>query len=276
MLPRDTVRMKKEPSVMNKTSPDTANRRFVAQLATSESDILESLQLRYRVFAEELGAKLQTGAARIDMDRFDRHCSHLIVRDMLTRRIVASTRLLSEAGAAAAGGFYSESEFDLAFLGGLTGRKLEVGRTCVDPAFRSGAVIATLWSRLVEHVMAERYDYLFGCASISLEDGGQYAQSVMTYLSSQYQTDPDKRVRSRHCLPAADLRDASSKPPRLPPLLKAYVGLGAKVCGEGYWDQDFNCVDVFVMLEIANMAPRFVRHFATAHASVPSRMTQAA
>lgn len=251
---------------MNRTSTPSAIPRFVARMADTEQDMFESLKLRYRVFAQELGAKIDTAPAGIDADRFDAHCRHLIVRDNLDGRMVASTRILTDSGAQAAGGFYSESEFDLSSITRMPGRKMEVGRTCVDPEFRGGAVIATLWAKLAETMTRERQDYLFGCASIGLEDGGQYAHAVMSHLSRNHFSSPNQRVRSRQPLPVADRRDIDGPPPRLPPLLKAYVSLGAKICGEGYWDQDFNCVDVFVLLNVANMTPRYARHFARASA----------
>lgn len=241
---------------------DTEGPRFIARIAESERDVMDSLQLRYRVFGQELGARLETAAAGVDADHFDLYCRHLVVRDRISQRMVASTRLLSDAGAREAGGFYSESEFDLSAVARLPGRKLEVGRTCVDPEFRNGAVIATLWSRLMETVMHERHDYLFGCASIGLEDGGHYAHSVMAYLTQAHPASPEWQVRSRDPLPVPDRRETAATPPRLPPLLKAYIKLGARVCGEGYWDRDFNCVDVFVLLDVAAMTPRYARHFA--------------
>ena len=126
--------------------PRQGSRLFV-ELASSPQDVLASKQLRYRIFAEEMGADL----GGVDTDYFDRYCQHLLVRETTTRRIVASTRLLDEEGAARAGGFHPETGFDLQQITALRGRKLEIGRTCVDPAYRSGAAIAVLvaLSRLV-------------------------------------------------------------------------------------------------------------------------------
>ena len=47
----------------------------------------------------------------------------------------------------------------------------------------------------------------------------------------------------------------------MPPLLKAYMSLGAKACGEAYWDQQFNCADVFMLLNVSELNPRYTRHF---------------
>lgn len=236
------------------------NRRFVAQVASSEAEVLESLRLRYEIFAGELGAQLETAGSNLDIDTFDPHCQHLYVRDTLSGRMVASTRVLTEDGAREAGSYYSQSEFDLGFLSRLPGRKMEVGRTCVAREFRNGVVIATLWGKLMEWLMEDRHQFLFGCASIDLEDGGNYARTVMGHLSQHHLSPPGQRVRSLRPLPAGSLQ-SDDAPLRLPPLLKAYINIGAKICGEAYWDEAFNCADVFVLLNLAEMSPRYARRF---------------
>lgn len=99
------------------------------------------------MFKQEQG-RLANCNDGIDRDRFDRHCRHLIVTEKERGRIVGTYRVLSGAGAAAAGGFYSEEEFEVHGLRQLRGEVCEVGRSCVDPEFRSGAVVALLWSGL--------------------------------------------------------------------------------------------------------------------------------
>lgn len=244
----------------NRQTRDASAARFVARFAADEAEVMESLRLRYRVFAEELGAKLETASAGIDADPFDPHCRHLVVRDNWSGEIVASTRLLTEIEAAAAGGFYSQGEFDLRFLRDLVGRKMEVGRTCVAPAFRNGAVIATLWSRLAACVVDERIDYLFGCASIGLDDGPERANAVMKHLTGHFLSPATHRVKPYCALPAT-ASEAGPNAPRLPPLMKAYVSLGARACGEAYWDHAFNCLDVFMLLDVARLEPRYRRRF---------------
>ncbi|MCB1913044.1 MAG: GNAT family N-acetyltransferase, partial [Rhodocyclaceae bacterium] len=49
-------------------------------LATCESEVLEAQKLRYRVFAEEMGARLNTRTPGVDRDIYDPFCEHLIVR----------------------------------------------------------------------------------------------------------------------------------------------------------------------------------------------------
>ncbi|MEQ1440717.1 GNAT family N-acyltransferase [Fontimonas sp. SYSU GA230001] len=268
--------------------------RFEVRFATTPAEIRATQQLRYRIFAGELGAQIDGGAEGIDHDQYDPFCRHLIVvepesdRDTVPEhgevgagaaasptsrthsrcardavsvggRIVACTRILTDDKAPAAGGFYSSSEFDLAMLDALPGRVMEIGRTCVDAEFRSGGVIATLWQGIAACVVNEGYDYLFGCASIDLADGGASAHAILEQIRAKHLAPESQRVRPYIRLPAADNRP--SERAKLPPLLKAYLSLGAKACGEAYWDRDFNCADVFMLLNVSDLHPRYARHF---------------
>jgi putative hemolysin len=233
--------------------------RFAVQLARTSDELVETQRLRYRIFAGEMGAQIPDGGSGLDRDRYDPHCRHLYVRDRGTGAIVACTRILTDDRAGFAGGYYSASEFELGLLEHLPGRAMEIGRTCVDPAYRNGAVIAILWSGLADMIVREGYDYLFGCASIGLEDGGANAHAILETLRAQYLSPPWHRVRPRNPLPLADARP--TQPAKMPPLLKAYVSLGARACGEPYFDPEFNCADVFMLLNVPDLNPRYARRF---------------
>lgn len=238
-----------------------SNNRLYVELAASDADIRASQELRYRVFAEELGARLPTADQGIDADRFDRHCQHLLVRETDSRRIVGSTRLLTDELAMKAGGFYSAGEFELEPLLDLNGRRLEVGRTCIDPNYRQGAAIAVLWSGLAAFIKLHNVDYLFGCASIDLNDGGVRAHAIMDSLRQQAMTPADCRVRPRLPVPRAPAYDPASVSAPLPPLLKAYVRLGARIAGEPCFDPDFNVADVLVLVDVSVIDQTYARHF---------------
>ena len=234
--------------------------RFEVRFATTPDEIRATQQLRYRIFAGELGAQIDGGDEDgLDHDQYDPFCRHLMVCAADSGEIVACTRILTGERAAAAGGFYSASEFDLAMLDSLPGRVMEIGRTCVAAEHRNGAVIATLWQGIAATIVNEGYDYLFGCASIGLEDGGAAAHAILDQIRTQHMAPAWQHVRPYIPLPAADRR--ASEKPKMPPLLKAYLSLGAKACGEAYWDRDFNCADVFMLLNVSDLNPRYARHF---------------
>lgn len=233
--------------------------RFAVSFARTREELLETQKLRYRIFAGELGASIDGGPEQIDTDEYDAWCRHLMVRDTLTGQVIACTRILTDDQAPNAGGFYSAGEFDLSMLDTLPGRVMEIGRTCVDADYRNGAVIASLWQGLAGYFTQHGFDYLFGCASIGLEDGGAQAHAILQTVKSKHMSPEYHRVRPYYPLPAADGRSVEKL--RMPPLLKAYVSLGAKACGEAYWDRDFNCADVFMLLNVSDLCPRYARHF---------------
>lgn len=238
-----------------------ARTKLYVELARNEADIRAAQQLRYRIFAEELGAKLDGAELGVDADRFDPHCQHLLVRESDSGRVVGSTRLLTDAGAAAAGGFYSASEFNITPILALDGQRLEVGRTCIAPEYRQGAAIAVLWSGLAGFIHLNHIDYLFGCASIELDDGGIRAGAIMQRLRQHAMAASELHVLPRLPLPEADLPVEENLTATMPPLLKAYVRLGARACGEPCWDPDFKVADVLMLLDVDELNPAYSRHF---------------
>lgn len=237
--------------------------RFRVSLAASRDEVAESQRLRYRVFADELGAQIANGDSGLDGDALDAHCRHLLVRDTRNGAVVASTRLLDDRQAEYAGGFYSAGEFAMDAIHALPGRSLELGRTCVDADYRNGTTIAALWQGVARLIVDQGYDYLFGCASIPLDDGGANAHAMLARIREQHLAVENRRVRPYRPLPRFD-GDAEAlmrKMPRMPPLLKAYLSLGAQACGEPYWDPDFQCADVFMLLDVRALNPRYARHF---------------
>lgn len=235
--------------------------RLYYELATTISDIRASQALRYRVFAEELGATVDGADRGYDEDRFDAYCQHLLVREGGSGRVIASTRLLLDHQAESAGGFYSAGEFELGPILELSGRRLEIGRTCVDPGYRQGAAIAVLWAGLAEFVKSNRVDMLFGCASVNMSDGGTHAQAIMNRVRQHAMTPADCRVVPRNPLPALPGNDTECVSAPLPPLLKAYFRLGARACGEPCYDPDFNCADILVLAKVNEIDASYTRHF---------------
>lgn len=237
-------------------------RRLQAERLQGPAALREAQALRYRVFSAEFDAKLNGAELGLDMDDYDIHCRHIGVRDLESGQLVATTRLLDHQAAADLGRYYSEEEFALHGLAGLEGPVLEIGRTCVDVAYRNGATIAVLWGELAEVLNEGGYSYLMGCASISMQDGGIQAHAVMQRLRERYLCTEHLRAEPKHPLPQLDL--PGNVIAEMPPLLKAYMRLGAKICGEPCWDKDFQVADVFILLKRDELCPRYARHFKAA------------
>ncbi|MEJ2344454.1 MAG: GNAT family N-acyltransferase [Gammaproteobacteria bacterium] len=247
------------PCLQAATAASRTRRPFFISLAHSHDDVMECQRLRYRVFAHELGARIQCRVPGLDRDRFDAYCHHVMVRNQASGELVATTRLLLDQDAMDAGMFYSETEFDLTPVLRLNGRFMEVGRTCIHPAHRKGLVLAMVWHGIARMIDLHRIDYLIGCASIPLANGPAYVASVMERLREHHFAKPDMRLQPRNPLPLSVA--AGGHPVSIPTLLKGYLRQGAVICGEPHHDADFGVADVPVLLDRDRIARRYRRHF---------------
>lgn len=225
--------------------------RYHVSLAIDDGEIREAQRLRYQVFAEEMGTRLASALPRHDTDLYDPFCDHLLVRDLAGGEVVGTCRILPPETAKRVGSFCAEQEFDLTRLNLLRPRMAELGRSCVHPAHRSGGVIAQLWMGLADYMTRYGYEYVVGCASVGMSDGGHIAASVHRQLSARHLAPIKWHVTPRTRLPVESLDDGQCA--ALPPLIKGFTQLGAMVCGEPAGDPDFNTADLLMLLPIAQL-----------------------
>ncbi|ABM33193.1 GNAT family N-acetyltransferase [Acidovorax citrulli] len=234
-----------------------------ASWARDAAEVREAQRLRYLVFAGEMGARLSTSVPGHDVDAFDAYCEHLLVRDVETRAVIGTYRVLTPAQAQRAGGLYSDTEFDLSRLDHLRGRMVELGRSCVHPDYRHGGVIMTLWGALADFMVRNRLDMMIGCASIPmLHNGvlsGNAAASIWNQLKAGYMAPAEYEVQPRLPLPVDQLD--GSLPVEPPALIKGYLRLGTRVLGAPAWDPDFNTADLPMLMRIEDLPPRYRKHF---------------
>ncbi|MDQ1314607.1 MAG: family N-acetyltransferase [Pseudomonadota bacterium] len=233
--------------------------RYHISLAVDDSEIREAQRLRYKVFAEEMGARLPSVLPGHDIDQYDPYCDHLLVRELSEGEVVGTYRILPPDAAKRVGSYYSEQEFDLTRLNFLRPRMAELGRSCVHPAHRSGGVIARLWMGLADYMMRYGHEYIVGCASIGMADGGHIAASVYRQLTERHLAPIEWRATPRYRLPVESLDDGRIA--ALPPLVKGYTRLGAMMCGEPAWDPDFNTADLLLLLPMAQLNRSYARRF---------------
>ena len=234
--------------------------------ARHADEVAAAQRLRYRIFANEMGASLSVPPGTPpdhDADAFDAHCEHLLVRTVATAarasEVVGTYRVLTPGGAAMAGGLYSDGEFDLATLDALRPRMAELGRSCIAPAWRQGGVILMLWSTLAEFMHRNRLDLMVGCASVPMHDGGHYAASLWRRLSHTHLAPVARQVKARLSLPVDDLDQTLEVEP--PALIKGYLKCGAQVLGAPAWDPDFGCADLPMLLDLADLPSSYRRRF---------------
>jgi putative hemolysin len=226
-------------------------------------EVRQAQRLRFSVFADEMGARLNSTTPGLDVDLFDSYCEHLLVRDQITREVVGTYRLLTPAQARRVGSTYSDLEFDLTRLRGLRERMVELGRSCVHPDYRHGGVIMALWGALAEFMVRNKLDTMIGCASIPmLHNGivsGDVAASIWQQLKATHLAPIEHHVRPRLPLPVDQLDCSLAVEP--PALIKGYLRLGAKVLGAPAWDPDFNTADLPMMMRIDDLPMRYRKHF---------------
>jgi putative hemolysin len=240
--------------------------RFEVLWARDEDDVRQAQRLRYRVFAEEMGARLTVPAGappRHDVDLFDPYCEHLLMRalhpDGSAGPVIGTYRVMTPAAARRVGGFYTETEFDLTRLRPLRSRMIELGRSCVHPDWRTGGAILALWGALGTFMQRNNFDTTVGCASISMRDGGHVAASLWAQLRRTHLAPIEWQVRARLPLPVDELR--SDLAVEAPALVKGYLRCGAKVLGAPAWDPDFNTADLPLLMRLDDLPARYRRHF---------------
>ncbi len=231
--------------------------------ARHQDEVRAAQRLRHQVFAGEMGARLNTPLPGHDIDLFDDYCEHLLVRDEATRAVIGTYRVLTPVQAKRVGSTYSDTEFDLTRLRGLRNRMVELGRSCVHPEHRHGGVIMALWTALGEFMLRNQLDTMIGCASIPMMQGGVWggdvAASIWRQVRQKHLAPIEFQVRPRLPLPLEQLNDQLQVEP--PALIKGYLRLGTQVLGPPAWDPDFNSADLPMMMRLADLHPRYRKHF---------------
>jgi putative hemolysin len=173
--------------------------------------------------------------------------------------VIGTYRVLTPDSARRIGGLYSETEFDLTRLRPLRSTMVELGRSCVHPAWRSGGAILALWGALAEFMVRNKLDTMVGCASVSMRDGGHFAASLWEQLRHTHLAPIELQVRPRLALPVDELQHDLVV--EAPALIKGYLRCGAKVLGPPAWDPDFNTADLPMLMRIADLPQRYRKHF---------------
>ncbi len=242
------------------------------RLAETAAELEAAQSLRYRIFYEDMAARPtpEMAAARRDFDSFDDYCDHLIVFD--ARRgegpdaVIGTYRVMRRSAAAARGQFYSIDEYDISNLLTYPGEIMELGRSCIDAAYRTGTTMQLLWRGIAEYVLAHNVELMFGCASLPGTDPDRLAMPL-AYLYYHHLAPPALRPRAvSERFVGMDRMPQEEIVPRramqmLPPLIKGYLRVGGFV-GEGaVVDRDFGTTDVCVVVKTEWVTDRYYRHY---------------
>lgn len=245
------------------------------RLAATQKEVEAAQLIRYRVFVEEMGARLPPEAMRAgrDFDAFDEICDHLIVLDKSIEgdapdQIVATYRLLRQEVAERHSGFYSTSEFDVEpMIARHPGKRfLELGRSCVLAPYRTKRTVELLWQGNWAYSLKHNLDVMFGCASFP----GAFPEFHALALSFLHHNTLATGDWAVHAAPNRyrnmDLMPPEAVNPKralmaMPPLVKGYLRLGAMV-GEGaVVDQAFGTTDVLIVLPVESISSRYLNYY---------------
>jgi len=245
------------------------------RLARTQREVDAAQSVRYRVFVEEMKAQLPPAAMRLrrDIDAYDAICDHLLVVDRaidgdIEDQIVGTYRLLRQQVAVDNGGFYSASEFDIApLLARHPGKQfMELGRSCVLPAYRTKRTVELLWQGNWAYALKHGVSAMFGCASFpgirpeehalalsflhhNARVKGEWLAYALPHLYREMDLMPLEGINARRALAA------------MPPLVKGYLRLGAMIGDGAVVDQAFNTTDVLVVLPITSISDRYINYY---------------
>ena len=228
---------------------------YTVKLATSTREFRAALRLRYEVFNVELREGLQSShSSGHDFDQFDAVVDHVIVSCAYTNRVVGTYRLQTGEMAARNLGYYSEREFDFSPYESLRPQVLELGRACIHQDHRNTQVLMLLWKAIVNYGMQRVCRYLIGCSSLTSQDGATGAavySKLMKFLAGpELQTVPQPAF-------ACGLPDRAADDADVPKLLRAYLTIGAQICGPPALDSEFKTIDFLTLLDLAQLPNGF-------------------
>ncbi len=250
--------------------------RYSLLVSSDREHRLAAQALRYRVFAAEPGFVIPASDDRLDADRFDDFCDHLLVRDNATDEFVGCYRMLPPDAAIAAGGYYTATEFDLEALDPTGRRVVEMGRACVDAVHRSGSVLALMWAGILHYLQLTGHDTVMGCVSVPMQDrpdavAGANVRGVRDFLLGRHAAEPASWVRPLRPVrgdgrPLDDI--AAPVRPAVPQLLRGYLRRGAKICGEPAHDPDFGVADFVALQTLHDADTRYLERLQRAAATL--------
>lgn len=235
---------------------------FVVKLAETRSELDDVYRLRY----EELLLYYNQNNVNDDgifIDEYDSLCDHLICYDVVNEQVAGTYRLVLEEHIKDIGCFITESEYDISKL--KSKRILELGRAVVRQEYRNGSVIKLLWRGLIKYANLYNIKYMFGTGSFQGVNPDEYAHAL-SYIYYNHLSPQDVRAYARknsrelNMVPKEEI-DLRKVKQQLPALIKGYIKVGATFGEDVFIDNDFNSVDVFVLLDVDQVNPRILKRF---------------
>jgi putative hemolysin len=230
---------------------------YNVRLAVEAAEILRAQALRFQVFNLELSEGLpESFETQLDADPFDAACDHLLVEHAATGQIVGTYRLQSGLRAAMHLGYYGAQEFEFDVYEQVRAELIELGRACVHRQHRNLVVLGLLWKGIADYARQHGARFLIGCSSINSQDATVGAAAYAD-LYRKHLAPPEFRTHPRAAYECS-LDQLAPEPPAIPKLLRAYLTIGAKICGPPALDRQFKTIDFLTILDL-HALPALVR-----------------
>ena len=227
---------------------------YAMRLARDASEVRSAQTLRYEVFILEMVEGLSgSHASGFLADPLDAVCDHLLVEHLPSKQIVGTYRLQTGRNAARNLGYYCAQEFEFDVFEPLRTEMIELGRACVHRQHRNLVVLGLLWKGIADYARQHHSRYLVGVSSLSSQDAPTGA-SAYTYLCRNNLAAPALRTTP---LPGFEcsLNELSAEPVLIPKLMRAYLTLGAKICGPPALYRQFKTFAFLTVLDLADLSP---------------------
>jgi putative hemolysin len=225
---------------------------YETRLAREAAEVRAAQELRYQVFNLELNEGLnESHLTGRDEDPFDAVCDHLVVEHRPSRAIVGTYRLQTGANAARQRGYYCEQEFEFAPFESLRPEIIELGRACVHQQHRNLVVLGALWKGIADYAKDHGGRYMMGCSSLTSQDQAAGA-SAYAELCRRHLVRPEWRTVPHEAY-ECPFHTLAHEAPKIPKLLRAYLSLGAKICGPPALDRHFGTIDFLTLLDLEAM-----------------------
>lgn len=227
--------------------PGLWNGRYQARKAGSPQDVEAAQRLRALAFLGQ--------PEGLDVDPFDGICTHFLIEERASGRLVCCFRILVLTGCDITHS-YSAQFYELSALSGFDGPMAELGRFCIAPDMNDPDILRVAWAAMTRFVDENGIGMLFGCSSFK----GTEAEAYL---------DAFAMLRERHLAPrrwwprvkapsvfrfAQRLRrhkpDLKLAMRAMPPLLRTYLLMGGWVSDHAVIDRQMNTLHVFTGVEI--------------------------
>ncbi|MFC5183074.1 GNAT family N-acyltransferase [Actinomadura harenae] len=227
---------------------DGAGGGYLASAATSEEQIKAARDLWHWTYHLENGLPVNAPGR---VAGFAQDADHLIVTDTSTGAVVGTCQLFEEG--------VVEQRFLLGLPRSVTSSMIQLGRFCVDPGHRSGAVFGLLAAEVGRYLVRSGHRYVVGCLNVFLPEGHDAALNMWELAVRDHA--PPEGLSAEPRVPWDVPRDLAAAPSyrALPPLARFYLRCGVWILGDPAYVKEVDSVCFCFLVDTDNAAPLLYR-----------------